>query len=653
MTIVYNIYMKLKFKGLFSEMFILLIITVPAFLTLLNSQYFSMHDDQHIARLYLLFEGIKQGQLFPRWVDMLGFGYGYPLFNFYPPLIYYIAAGFHFFGFSLIWSIKLMIITGFITAAIGIYLLIRQIIGRLPALLGATIYTYFFYHAVTAYVRGALAEFFSMAILPFVFLGIYKIYLSCHCEADVTSAEAIPLKIEDRFVTAFLAMTKSTKSALFFSISFALLILTHPLIAFPSLIFIGIFFSFLFLFSINKIKFIGLLVIGLLVGLGLSSFYWLPSMMERKFTLTDNILTQELANYKDHYVDPTQLWYSPWGFGGSVKGMGDGFTFQLGKIPILLVTISLLLFIFLITMSLRAPTKEGRGNLLMRLLRLPPWRDPRNDKLAIYLIFLFLFLFSLFMTTSYSSLIWDNIKYLWYMQFPWRMLTFTALFISICCSYAFYYIKQLFFNNKKLLVISYWLLGLLIIFIIFKYSPYFKPQNLIRTTDKERITFEEIAWRISSTSYEFVPKGVVTKKTMLGTTTLAIEKDQLPKLPYQIFKGIGKVDIIKNLFAEKIFLISNQTPLVFQLNTYNFPGWIALIDGIPTGISDNNNLKLITLTIPSGKHTLQVIFTDTLIRKIGDGISLITLIGIMLVMARFSLLSSFHDQNHKHYNNTV
>lgn len=567
--------MRKKIPLIIIELFILLIITVPAFLTLLNSQYFSMHDDQHIARLYLLYEGIKQGQLFPRWVDMLGFGYGYPLFNFYPPFIYYVSAGFHLIGFSLIWSIKLMIITGFLTAAIGIYLLIKNIIGKLPALLGVTIYTYFFYHGITAYIRGALAEFFSMSILPFVFLGIYKLYKE-----------------------------PGIKSILLFAISFAILILTHPLIAFPSLIFIGLFSFFLFLLTKKKIVFTGLLAIGLLVGLCLSSFYWLPSMMERKFTLTDKILTTELANYKDHFIYPQQLWYSPWGFGGSVKGLNDGFTFQLGKIPIVLTIVSIITFIIYF------------------------YKKKKLDEFSIlYSLCSILFLFSLFLTTSYSYFIWDNVKYLWYMQFPWRMLTFAALFISICCAFGIYFINKLLSNKyKKLLVISYWLLGVLIVGIIFKYSPYFQPQAHIRTTDKERTTYEEIAWRISSTSYEFVPKDVATKKTKLGTTTLAIDKNELPKSSFQIIEGYGKVSVMKNIFIEKEFVINSQAPIVFQLNTYNFPGWKAYMDGINIKINDDNRLKLITIDIPKGKHLISFRFNDTPIRIIGNGISLLFLL---------------------------
>jgi uncharacterized membrane protein len=187
-----------------------------------------MHDDQHIVRLYLLDEAIRQGYLYPRWVGGLGFNFGYPLFNFYPPLVYYVAEIFHLLGFSLIWSIKLTFISGFIIATFGMFIFLRKFVGRLPAIFGAILYNYFFYHAITAYVRGALAEFFTMAIIPFVLYFLDSLFRETNL-----------------------------KNALFFGFFLALLILTHPLIAFPFVIYLSFFFIFYFFKSKSKKNFLG------------------------------------------------------------------------------------------------------------------------------------------------------------------------------------------------------------------------------------------------------------------------------------------------------------------------------------------------------------------------------------------------------------
>lgn len=574
--------MKNKLISCLSEFLILLIITIPSFIILLNNKYFTMHDDQHIARLYLLVTGIKQGVIFPRWVDMLGFGFGYPLFNFYPPLIYYVSALFYFLGFSLIWSIKLMIISGFVISAVGSYLLIKKILGRWPALIGSTVYTYFLYHAVTVYVRGALAEYFTLSILPFLFLSLYN-----------------------------LSQKITWKNSGLVAVTFALLLLTHPLIAFPSLIFIGLFVAFLIFLNRNKAKYFLFSLLGGILALGLSAFFWLPSMMERKYTLVDKILTKELANYADHFVYPFQFWFSPWGYGGSVKGMGDGLTFQLGKLPIIFIIFSIILsFVY--------------------------WAKKKkiDNYLKIYLFVLFSFVISLFMMTDYSSFIWNRITFLWYIQFPWRFLTFTDLFVAILTAFSIFFFKDFLemVNKKNHNIIIGFITVVAIIAMVSKYYLYFKPQQLIATDDRQRTSFQEIAWRISSTSYEFVPNTVKTKKTALGTTTLDINDGQLPKEPAIITQGQAAIKNVKNNFTDKEFIVNVTKSAVFQLNTYYFPGWAAKVDGQMVAITNNNRLSLITIKTKTGVHNVQFEFTDTPIRKIADVTTLLSLIITSLIL---------------------
>src|SRR3989338_2017759 len=576
-----------KAKALIIDLTLLFIITVPAFIRILNNQYFSMHDDQHIVRLYLLDQGLRQGYLYPRWVEGLGFGFGYPLYNFYPPLVYYLAEIFHLLGFSLIWSIKLVFIFGFYLGAVGIYLLVKKLTNRSSGLLNATLYTYFFYHAVLIYVRGALAEFFSLAILPFVFLTLDN-----------------------------LANESNWKKGIFFGVSLALLILSHPLIALPSMIFV----VFLFLFNLIKskfsFKFVYLFISGIFVGLSLSAFFWLPSFVERKFTLTDTILTGELASYKLHYIYPQQFIYSPWGYGGSATGLADGVTFQLGKIHIGLAILSIILSSIYFIKNKKI-----------------------NHATNYFLLTTLLLVISLFMTTGYSSFIWDMFKYLWYLQFPWRFLTFTAIFISIVGGYCLFFMfrlleKYLEPRGLKILLwqsIYYLFVIFLILGTILVYNKYFKPQRFFYTTDKERTSFDEIVWHISRTSYEFVPKEVKTKKSELNTTVLDIDKKDLPKESYQVLNGQADVKKIRNNFGEKNYLIQAKTPIKFRLNTYNFPGWTAYLNRKKIPINDINDLKLITVSLPVGRNDLKFIFEDTKVRNIANSISISTFVFIVIL----------------------
>lgn len=562
------------------DLLLLFIITIPTFISLLNNQYFSMHDDQHVARLFLLDQGMRQGNFYPRFVGGLGFGYGYPLFNFYPPLVYYLGEFFHLIGFSYFWSIKLVFILGFVVAAFGIYLLVRKKIGRFPALLSVVLYNYFFYHAVNAYVRGALAEFFSMGIIPFVFLALDN-----------------------------LAEKRSLRNSFWFGVSIALLIICHPLIAFPSIFYIGLFFIYYF-FSLqyDRIIFFKQFIVAWFIGLSLSAFFWLPSMVERQNTLVDSILTKELASYKIHYVNFSQFLYSLWGYGGSIAGPTDGLTFQLGKIHIVLALSAFFLSILIFL------------------------RNKNKDYLKYFYFVFFLLIFSLWMSTQLSSFIWDNVKYLWYLQFPWRFLTFAGLFISIAGGYFAFFLLDFFSKSRLTKLLNKALIIFLLFMTVIVYQKYFRPQKLLTVTDKKLTSFQEISWRVSRTSFEFVPKGVQTKKSELGTTVLDIDNKNLPKQIYQLNKDEVKIEILENKFVKKTFKVNVESPAEFQLNTFHFLGWTAYLDNQKIKISSNNKLKLITVQLPKGEHTLSFIFEDTLVRKIANGVSLLATIFLAVMI---------------------
>lgn len=565
-----------KIKQLLWEFLMVLALTTPSFWVLRANRYFTMHDNQHVARLFLLDKGIRQGYLYPRWVDTLTFGFGDPLFNFYPPLVYYLAELFHLLGFSLITSTLLVFGLGFILAAWGMYLFAKDFLGRWGGLLASTLYTYFFYHAVNAYVRGALAEFFTMSVIPFILYCLTKLW-----------------------------RRPTVKDTIYFAVSFAFLIITHQLIALPFVIFLMFFALFLLSQSKKKASYLKHLIFGSLLGLGLSAFFWLPALIERKYTF----LGEELGGYKLHYIFPQQFWYSPWGFGGSVAGLADGMTFQLGKIPIVLIALSFFLFLIYIL------TKK------------------KFDKDAqFYLFFVFLLVFGIFMTTPYSSFIWDNVTLLWNLQFPWRFMAVTSVFVSLIAAYTIFFLIRVVSNWKLQKFLIPFLAVLISLGVVVRYSKYFQPQRFTKTSDRSLTTFYDIAWRQSKTVLHFVPKGVRTKKIEYGISILDIEKKGLPQKPFEIKEGEAIVKILENRYQNKKFEITAAVPSIFQLNTFNFIGWSAYLDGERTFIADNNQYKLITVQVPQGKHQLEFVFENTLPRNIGNALSTLSTLGSLVLL---------------------
>lgn len=170
--------MKNKFKLLF---LISLIFPVIISIRLLRPGYFSMQDDVQIFRLEQFDSCIKDSQIPCRYIADGGFGYGYPLYNYYSPLPYAVAEGFHLIGFSYINSIKAVFIIPNFIRSVSMYLLAGSFFGPLGGLIGSAFYTFAPYQAVNGFVRGALAEYWALSLIPLIFWSLkskkYNLYL--------------------------------------------------------------------------------------------------------------------------------------------------------------------------------------------------------------------------------------------------------------------------------------------------------------------------------------------------------------------------------------------------------------------------------------------------------------------------------------------
>ena len=161
-------------KGLI-PILLILFFSILVSLPLLKPGLFIIHDDQQIARLLLFDQALKAGQFPPRWVDELGFGFGYPLFVFYPPLVYMVGELFHLIGFSFIDSIKLVFFTSIFASGLAMYILVKEFWGRYAGIVSAFFYILVPYRAIDVYIRGALAESFSFVWLPVILWSFYKL----------------------------------------------------------------------------------------------------------------------------------------------------------------------------------------------------------------------------------------------------------------------------------------------------------------------------------------------------------------------------------------------------------------------------------------------------------------------------------------------
>jgi hypothetical protein len=548
-------------------LFVILLFSLLVSIPLIAPGLHQIHDDQQIARLFLFDKALLAGQFPVRWVDGLGFGFGYPLFVFYPPLVYMLGEAFHLIGFSFVDSVKLVFFVSIIASGVTAYVFAKELWGKTSGLVSAVFYILVPYRALDIYVRGALAESFSFVWLPAVLWSLY--------------------------------MQKKTAKetyTLISSILLALLMITHNLIFLPFSFILAAYVFYLVISSSDKINFTRSLIITGVLSAGLSAFFWIPALFEKAYTIVDNLLLVNLANYNIHFVYPQQLWNWTWGFGGSAEGLSDGISFKIGKLHVLVSLVGVIFAAVLLA------------------------KNKFSEKLPF--VFFALFSFSAFMTTYFSKSVWDLVTPLQYLQFPWRFLTFTALFASLLAGYFIY--------TLKLPVVKMVFAAALISALAITNLKLFKPQQYrLSLTDQNATAADIINWDISFSSFEYVPKEVPLRTSDLKTNVIDIKKTDIPERIVDVEPEHAEIRFGNLKPHELSFTIDAKQSTNVTINIFNFPGWKATVDSKSVQISSKNKFKLISIDIPYGVHDVNIKFDDTRVRAVSNFITISSLIFVL------------------------
>lgn len=353
----------------------LFLASIPAAWSLLGPGGYEPHDLHHLADIHQMQAALLSGQLPPRLGPDFLFGFGYPLFNFYYVLPFYLGAVFYAITGSLMIGFKLVFLVSIFASVFGMYLLLRKFFGTLAAASGAVLYLYTPFRAVEIYVRGAIGEALAIAIFP-----LLMYFLACLVEKT----------------------TKKNIAKL--SIVVALLILSHNYFFLLISPFVLVFIVVLFQSVKDKVNKIKALIFSAILGAGISAFWWFPAFTEYKLVASNTPF-----NIIDHFPFIKQLLLPSWGYGSSVWGPGDEISFQIGVINLLVVILAIVYF-----------TKQ---------------RKFREVSYKISLIALAFFFLSIFMMNVRSLPVWNLIPFTNFIQFPWRLLSLTTFFTAFLAGF--------------------------------------------------------------------------------------------------------------------------------------------------------------------------------------------------------------------------
>lgn len=151
----------------------MLLIVVIAALPLLTRPGLPRHTDLelHVYRAAEYADIWRDGVLYPRWAPDFYYGYGYPIFNYYAPFTYALSSLYDLIsGVDIIAAVKGVILTAFLLAAYGAHFFARRHFGSSGGVIAAAAFVLSPYVLfIDPLMRGDLAEFFALSLLPWVF----------------------------------------------------------------------------------------------------------------------------------------------------------------------------------------------------------------------------------------------------------------------------------------------------------------------------------------------------------------------------------------------------------------------------------------------------------------------------------------------------
>jgi len=173
--------------------------------------------------------------------------------------------------------------------------------------------------------------------------------------------------------------------------------------------------------------------------------------------------------------------------------------------------------------------------------------------------------------------------------------------------------------------------AVLIVILIFMNKAYFMPEKYLpNVTDSSYTAPSVIRWHTSLLSFEYTPIGISTVLAKDGHSVINIKQKEVPAKGYQIVKGDLTVKELQDIPQQKEFLVNAKQPSILRLNIFTFPGWKTFIDGREVGYSDTNKLKLVTISLPKGNHTVRATLINTPLRSVSYGISVASIVGVVV-----------------------
>ena len=549
---------------------VLLLATLAAWPLLTRPGLVTLTDAHHHAlRTYELMQGWHSGVAYPRWAPDFYYGFGYPVFNYYAVLTYYVAGAYALL-FDPVAGVKLVLVLSAYLGPVGVYLFARDLWGEArAAVVAAAVYAYAPYIAlINPLMRGAAPETLATAMAPLVFWTWTRL--------------ARPGG-RGFFLPATLAL--------------AALVLAHNLMPFVYLPLLGAWLAWQALWggarpdrgALERLAGAGAL------ALGLTAFMWLPALVERGAVQYANAFTEVLAR---RYVTWAELFQPVTRADMEPFGIAD-YSYRLGLPQWAL----------------------GLAGALT-LLRPNAWR-------RVTLFWALVTATLLLVAVPQADALWQAFAPLRYLQFSFRLLGALALSLALLAGAAALWAA----DHWRWLSPAGWAAGLVALTLAFGLRllnplpwPPFPPITRAAIMDFEVGGL----WGVGTTwQGEFLPVGVRAKpaprpEMQAAVAAGGVEKVDRAALP----AGVG-VALLEHAAQRDTFATDAPDAFTLRVLTFAWPGWTAYVDGVQTPIGVSDPEGWITVAVPGGAHIVTVQLEETAPRK-GAWLLSFVAVGVLL-----------------------
>lgn len=558
---------------------ILLALSIPATIPFWQPDFFISADSPlHLWRVFELDRMLRTGVFYPRWATDLFFGYGYPVFNFYPPLAYYITETLHLLGFDIAVAIKIEFGITVLIAEAGMFLLSRDVFADAPestwqkdaaALAAAVGFGYAPYFLIDIYIRGAIAETLGLAFLPLFFWSLRRVLSKPQLAGVMLAGICGALLLLSHNLTAFL---------------------TAPIIAFYALLRI-------FALPARPLRFkafLGALTVAAL-ALALSAFYWLPAVLELSMVyIGQPALSQgELHKTILEHFKTIQTVIQPQFFYDYPEA-----AYPLGATWVLLAVVGM-------TSAIIFLKRHARVEMIY---------------------FAIVCLVAGFGLLDVSRPVWLSVPALWVFQFTWRLTVLICLGGALAMGGWVVLIQRL--TRQKFAVGAATVALVLVLMVSAMWDARAKPWYAPMPTASNpqalaRYESNSNAFGMSSQNeylpawVKLLPNPVNPQVRVLRDADAALANAGLLDIQFQDIQP-----------ASAQFLVNAKQAAALTWRAFYYPDWYAWIDNQPAPLRASTRLGLLTLDIPAGTHTIRLTHASTPLRDLANGL---TLLGVLVV----------------------